>query len=507
MAALVPLPDMRSAARTAAGHWFLGVGAVSLGMALALSRLAPGGLPVEPIVLVLLCVIVPSAYWLCYRRGRTRKALVIQVAGLICVALLAASYLLPDGHRDITDRLRVPRFVAVGILAALEVGVGVRLFSSAFGRAPDIDRIAADTGLPRWVTTIVVMEARFWRWMAGLLSLRRLLALPRNRLLRHDALILHRELSSALTGLGNVVILAVVAVVILAQLLQFGSGPMRTDPWLSAAIGLTLGFVAQRRIAARLTLFGDRTPLASSALLHEARAEYALASHLLFLATLGGLVLLSGASVAVLGGYFAGLLAAAGVAWLLTFAVRRQDVTAVRSSVQRRLRSFLLLACSVLLASAATSIDLLVQDRIGSPPGAAVLALATFIVQSRLCRLDQRRVRLLAFAGYGPLRTAAVLLRAPALLGLGTIVAGAAVAGAGGALALLVLNVLTLGLASLRVLLLRLYRPRRADLLLVLGCSLIALVVAMAAPAAPVVTILAAAGLYRRSQAATWAPA
>ena len=150
-----------------AANWFWPLFAVALGAAWLMSRAVTQPQPHGWDIALLLDfgILMPLLMWLCYRRRLTRRALILRVLALQTSALLIASWLTLPDRQFVVQHLAWLRPVGIAILIATEGAVLVAVLRIVFKpttEATDLEKL----GAPPVIARLMLLEARFWRWVA-----------------------------------------------------------------------------------------------------------------------------------------------------------------------------------------------------------------------------------------------------------------------------------------------------------------------------------------------------
>jgi len=127
----------------------------------------------EAAILFDLCLFVPALHYFCYRRLLAWKPLLIRTAALASFGVYLASHLIPAEAQQLLGGLSWARLAGFAVLAALELWVMVKVVKLVFGSATTAEQIVETSGAPPWVARLMLIEARFWKWLWRLLSGRR----------------------------------------------------------------------------------------------------------------------------------------------------------------------------------------------------------------------------------------------------------------------------------------------------------------------------------------------
>lgn len=155
-------------------HWFVPVYLLAVAAAFLMSRAPalpqPKGWDVA--LLIDLCVIMPVLFLLCYGRALSGKVKALRIIALACTGVLVAEWTTADDRQLIVHQLAAFRWVGVALIVAAELavlGALVKLLFRAETGADELGRL----GVPAPIARLMLLEARFWRWVAKVLSLRK----------------------------------------------------------------------------------------------------------------------------------------------------------------------------------------------------------------------------------------------------------------------------------------------------------------------------------------------
>jgi hypothetical protein len=155
-------------------NWFVPLLALLLAIEWAFARTTdwPRDGLAEAVILFDLCLFVPALHFLCYRRRLARKALLIRTAALASLGVYLASWLIPAEAQHLLAGLGWARLAGLAALAALELWVVVKVVRLVFGgTATEADVVAY--GAPLWIARLMLIEARFYKWLWRLVRGRR----------------------------------------------------------------------------------------------------------------------------------------------------------------------------------------------------------------------------------------------------------------------------------------------------------------------------------------------
>jgi hypothetical protein len=109
-------------------------------------------------------VSLPLLYWLCFHRRKTLRANIVGMVAVACCGLWLAGWIVPSEAQMLLPQLSWLRPVVLAGLAAIElrllIGVLKILFKAGTG-AKEIQEL----GAPPLAARLMLIEARFWRWV------------------------------------------------------------------------------------------------------------------------------------------------------------------------------------------------------------------------------------------------------------------------------------------------------------------------------------------------------
>ncbi|MGJ9420832.1 hypothetical protein ACHAC9_24305 [Massilia sp. CMS3.1] len=119
----------------------------------------------ESAVLFDLAVVLPLLYLWCYRARGT--AVILPMVSLASLGIWATSHLIPTEHQHVLGSVGWLRTTAIAVLAMIEIKILFGFYKAIFvsDKTPEeiADKLSEDIKLPRWVTRLVVLEARVLR--------------------------------------------------------------------------------------------------------------------------------------------------------------------------------------------------------------------------------------------------------------------------------------------------------------------------------------------------------
>ena len=148
-------------------NWFLPLLAFLLAVELAFTRSIDWSQPRMPEAAVLfdLCLFIPALHFLCYRRRLALKPLLIRTAALAFLGVYLASKLIPAEAQSLLAELGWARTAGLALLALIELRLLVLALKLVFGGRATAAEIAERTGAPPWIARLMLIEARFWKWV------------------------------------------------------------------------------------------------------------------------------------------------------------------------------------------------------------------------------------------------------------------------------------------------------------------------------------------------------
>ena len=149
-------------------HWFLLLLPVlayaAFGLAASIDWPRDGRLA-EMALLFDACVSLPLLYFLCYRGRHTRKQMALRLIGLACAGIWLVSWLVPESSQSLLTRLDWLRTAGIAVLLLVELRLIIGVIKMAFSGKVSVDQLARASGAPPWIASLMLLEARFWRWV------------------------------------------------------------------------------------------------------------------------------------------------------------------------------------------------------------------------------------------------------------------------------------------------------------------------------------------------------
>lgn len=149
-------------------HWFLIILPFLAAAALGLSKTIDwhrDGRMAELALLVDACVSLPLLYFLCYRETLSGRQMALRLVGLACLGIWFASWLVPEQAQSLLPHFGWARTAGIVFLVAIELRLVAGAIKMAFSGKVSADQLAKSSGAPRWVARLMLLEARFWRWL------------------------------------------------------------------------------------------------------------------------------------------------------------------------------------------------------------------------------------------------------------------------------------------------------------------------------------------------------
>jgi hypothetical protein len=123
----------------------------------------------ENAVLMDVFVSIPLLFVLCYRKQLSRNTLIIRVMAMVCFGIWMATKLIPPENQVLLPYLLWLRYAGFAVLVLIELWIMVQLFKMVFKpktSQTDLEKL----GIPPFLAKLMLLEARFWRWVFGLLK-------------------------------------------------------------------------------------------------------------------------------------------------------------------------------------------------------------------------------------------------------------------------------------------------------------------------------------------------
>lgn len=146
-------------------NWFVPVALASVAIEIGFTRSTDWSQPrlAEAAVLFDLCLFVPALFLVCYRHGRSAKALALRFVALACLGFYIASWLVPAAAQQLIVDLGWLRIAGMVVLALIELRLLVAAVRMVFRGNVQPEQLAERTGAPLWIARLMALEARFWK--------------------------------------------------------------------------------------------------------------------------------------------------------------------------------------------------------------------------------------------------------------------------------------------------------------------------------------------------------
>ncbi|PAX07113.1 hypothetical protein [Sphingomonas lenta] len=110
------------------------------------------------------CLFVPALYALHLRGTVGGRTLGLRVLAMACAGLWFARWLTPDASEVVLAAVAPLRWVRIAVLVVAEAAILVAVVRVAFSKKPDAAAIER-RGVPPLLARLMLLEARFWRWV------------------------------------------------------------------------------------------------------------------------------------------------------------------------------------------------------------------------------------------------------------------------------------------------------------------------------------------------------
>lgn len=118
----------------------------------------------EIAVIVDVMVTMPVLFALCYRAKFNWQKLAIRILALQCFGIWLATKIVPVEIQTILPQLSWLRYLGLAVLVVIELRIMVALFNIVF-KADTSSKQLEQIGMPPLLAKIMLLEARFWRWV------------------------------------------------------------------------------------------------------------------------------------------------------------------------------------------------------------------------------------------------------------------------------------------------------------------------------------------------------
>lgn len=107
---------------------------------------------------------LPILFFLCYRNKNSLKVNLLGIVALQCSGIWLATKIVPIESQNILPYLSWLRIAGLALLFLLEIGIMLALIKVVF-KADTTATQVEQLGVPPFVAKLLLMEARFWRWV------------------------------------------------------------------------------------------------------------------------------------------------------------------------------------------------------------------------------------------------------------------------------------------------------------------------------------------------------
>ena len=151
-------------------NWFYPVTLVLFVMVWALITMAGDmaqptlGFHFETALLADVFLTLPALYWLCFRNRSGKAKMLLGLIAVVCSGLWLAGKLVPLSEQSILPQLTWLRYVGFAIIVGFEIRLAAIALKLLFESQTKVADLEAE-GVPPIVAKLMLMEARFWRWM------------------------------------------------------------------------------------------------------------------------------------------------------------------------------------------------------------------------------------------------------------------------------------------------------------------------------------------------------
>jgi hypothetical protein len=100
------------------------------------------------------------------------KQLVLRTVALVCLGIYIATYLVPEPLQALLPQLGPLRIAGLAVLVLIELRLLIAALRIVWGSNGSVEQVQAASGAPAWIARLMVMEARFWKWLWSLIRRR-----------------------------------------------------------------------------------------------------------------------------------------------------------------------------------------------------------------------------------------------------------------------------------------------------------------------------------------------
>ncbi len=161
------MTDLR---KTIVVNWFYSM-ALLLFLVAGILIASIGGVPppgqgpsFEAALLVDIFLTLPVLYWLCFRKRHGAARLLLGGTAVVCSGLWLAGLIVPTSEQRMLPQLSWLRYAGLAIIVGFEVRLAALAFRVMWRPQAKIADLEAQ-GVPPLVAKLMLLEARFWRWV------------------------------------------------------------------------------------------------------------------------------------------------------------------------------------------------------------------------------------------------------------------------------------------------------------------------------------------------------
>lgn len=129
---------------------------------------APGGDTMEAALLIDACLGIPLLYLLCYGSQLPWWQLALRMIGLACGGIYLLSWIVPPEAQHLLPQFVIARWVGLAVIIGFELWLLVLMLRLVFRAGTTAEDIQAAGGVPPWIAKLMLLEVRFWKWVARL---------------------------------------------------------------------------------------------------------------------------------------------------------------------------------------------------------------------------------------------------------------------------------------------------------------------------------------------------
>ncbi len=152
-----------------AANWFFPVALLLFAAVWSLSKTA-GALSqadwpqLEAALIADALLTLPALYWLCFRKRHGKGKMFLGVIAVICSSLWLAGLIVPPAEQDLLQRAAWLRYFGLAVIFLIEARIAVLAFRAIWRPETKVADLEAH-GVPPIMAKLMLLEARFWRWV------------------------------------------------------------------------------------------------------------------------------------------------------------------------------------------------------------------------------------------------------------------------------------------------------------------------------------------------------